>query len=69
MPIYTAFAGGLISAPLGHALVGALQKAFAGRTGKRAKFGQILASNLFIAPIQTVGELFIAMFLDQTRLN
>ncbi|EIM92161.1 uncharacterized protein STEHIDRAFT_143598 [Stereum hirsutum FP-91666 SS1] len=46
--------GGLVSAPLGHVLVGTLQKAFAGRTGKWAKFGQILASNLLVAPIQTV---------------
>ncbi|TDL28583.1 hypothetical protein BD410DRAFT_781095 [Rickenella mellea] len=45
--------GILISAPLGHVLVGRLQKAFAGKTGTGAKVAQILASNLLIAPIQT----------------
>ncbi|KDQ63409.1 hypothetical protein JAAARDRAFT_65464 [Jaapia argillacea MUCL 33604] len=45
--------GSLVSAPLGHILVGALQKAFAGRTGTAAKIQQVLASNLFIAPINT----------------
>jgi peroxisomal membrane protein 2 len=48
--------GFFIAAPLGHYLVGALQKAFAGRTGTGARIGQILASNLIIAPIQTAGE-------------
>jgi len=45
--------GLLVSAPLGHVLVGALQKKFAGKTGTGAKIGQILASNLLVAPIQT----------------
>jgi peroxisomal membrane protein 2 len=45
--------GFLVSAPLGHVLVGALQKAFAGKTSPAAKIGQILASNLLVAPIQT----------------
>lgn len=45
--------GLLVSAPLGHVLIGALQRAFAGRTGRAARLGQILSSNLFIAPIQT----------------
>ena len=49
--------GFLISAPLGHVLVGALQKAFAGKTGTTARIAQILASNLLVAPIQTAGEL------------
>jgi len=48
--------GFLISAPLGHFLVGTLQKAFAGKKGTGAKIGQILASNLLIAPIQASGE-------------
>jgi hypothetical protein len=47
--------GFLISAPLGHFLVGTLQKAFAGRKGVGAKIGQLLANNLIIAPIQAVG--------------
>lgn len=49
--------GFLISAPLSHALVGRLQKFFAGKTGLGAKIGQILASNLLVAPIQTAGAL------------
>lgn len=44
--------GSLISAPLGHILVTALQKAFAGRTSTRAKVLQILVSNLIVSPIQ-----------------
>ncbi|KAF8575502.1 hypothetical protein K439DRAFT_1641341 [Ramaria rubella] len=41
--------GFCVSAPLGHVLVGRLQQTFAGR-----KLHQILASNLLVAPIQTV---------------
>ena len=48
--------GFLVSAPLGHVLVGLLQKAFAGRTGKRARVGQILASNLLVTPVLAGGE-------------
>jgi len=48
MAIYGAF----ISAPMGHFLVGILQKSFAGKTSKLARFGQVLASNVFVAPIQ-----------------
>ncbi|QKX58290.1 uncharacterized protein TRUGW13939_05412 [Talaromyces rugulosus] len=44
--------GMFISAPLGHVLIGILQKIFAGRTSLKAKILQILASNLVIAPIQ-----------------
>ncbi|KAI0036615.1 hypothetical protein K488DRAFT_40712 [Vararia minispora EC-137] len=44
--------GFLVSAPLGHFLVGWLQKAFVGRTGTSAKVAQIIASNLLIAPVQ-----------------
>jgi hypothetical protein len=47
--------GFLVSAPIGHVLIGTLQKAFAGKTGMSAKIAQLLASNLLIAPIQTVG--------------
>ncbi|TCD62769.1 hypothetical protein EIP91_006413 [Steccherinum ochraceum] len=47
-----AFYGFFVSAPLGHFLVGLLQKVFAGRTDVKAKLGQILASNLLVAPIQ-----------------
>jgi len=44
--------GALISAPLGHVLISALQKVFQGRKSLKAKVLQILASNLIIAPIQ-----------------
>ena len=48
--------GFLVSAPLGHALVGLLQRAFAGKQGAKARVGQILASNLLVAPVQSAGE-------------
>jgi hypothetical protein len=41
--------GALISAPLGHFLIWALQKAFKGRTSLRAKILQILVSNLIVS--------------------
>lgn len=47
--------GFFVSAPLSHVLVGALQRAFAGKTGLSARIGQILASNLLVAPVQTAG--------------
>jgi hypothetical protein len=40
--------GMFISAPLGHFLIGLLQKVFAGRKSLRAKILQILASNLIV---------------------
>ncbi|KAI1934005.1 hypothetical protein LOZ58_005917 [Ophidiomyces ophidiicola] len=50
MAVYGAF----ISAPLGHFLIGILQRVFAGRSSLKAKILQILASNLIISPIQNV---------------
>jgi len=44
--------GSLISAPLGHILVTALQKGFAGKTSTKSKIAQILVSNLIVSPIQ-----------------
>lgn len=44
--------GFLVSAPLSHFLVGALQKAFTGRTDTRARVAQIVTSNLLVSPIQ-----------------
>jgi len=49
--------GLLVSGPLSHVLVGGLQKAFAGKTGRASKLGQIFASNLIISPIQAFCEL------------
>jgi len=46
--------GAFISAPVSHYLVGILQRIFAGKTGQSARAAQILCSNIFIAPIQTV---------------
>ena len=43
--------GMFISAPLGHVLVGILQKVFAGRTSLKAKILQILASNLIVRSV------------------
>lgn len=44
--------GALIGAPMGHLLVGILQRVFANRTSLRAKILQIIVSNLIISPIQ-----------------
>ncbi|KAF8846248.1 hypothetical protein BDN67DRAFT_1064727 [Paxillus ammoniavirescens] len=49
--------GFFVSAPLGHYLVGLLQKAFAGKVGLKYRIGQLLASNLLMAPIQTTAFL------------
>jgi peroxisomal membrane protein 2 len=54
--IKMAIYGFLVSAPLSHFLVGALQKGFAGKTGTSARIAQIVANNLLIAPVQTAGE-------------
>ena len=40
--------GALVSAPLGHFLIWALQKTFKGRTSLRAKILQIIVSNLIV---------------------
>ncbi|KIM32636.1 hypothetical protein M408DRAFT_326412 [Serendipita vermifera MAFF 305830] len=50
--IKMALYGSLISAPLNHVLVGTLQKMFAGKTGTKDRVLQLLAGNLFVAPIQ-----------------
>ena len=47
--------GMLVSAPMGHVLVGITQRMFAGKTGLAAKIGQLLVTNLVVAPIQIVG--------------
>ena len=54
--------GALVSAPLGHVLIGILQKVFANRTTLKAKILQILASNLIVRSISAV-ILFRALIL------
>ncbi|KAH9858207.1 hypothetical protein C2E23DRAFT_803091 [Lenzites betulinus] len=44
--------GFLISAPMSHTLVNALQRVFAGKSGLGARVGMLLASQLVVAPIQ-----------------
>ena len=53
--------GFVVSAPLSHVLVGKLQKAFAGKTGRAAKLGQLLASSLIVSPIQAFCELLLLL--------
>ncbi|KAI0734505.1 hypothetical protein C8Q72DRAFT_873040 [Fomitopsis betulina] len=54
--------GMLVSAPIGHVLVGVTQRLFAGKTGLSAKIGQLLVANLVVAPIQ------IAVYLSCTAI-
>jgi peroxisomal membrane protein 2 len=63
--------GLLVSGPLSHVLVGKLQKAFAGKTGRASKLGQIFASNLIISPIQAFCELasFFLFFCSLNAVN
>lgn len=51
--IKMAIYGFFVSAPLGHYLVGLLQKAFAGKVGFKYRVAQLLASNFLVAPVQT----------------
>jgi hypothetical protein len=52
VPFMAAY-GAFISAPLGHVLIGILQRMFAGRTSLRAKILQILVSNLIVCPLRS----------------
>lgn len=61
MALYGAF----VSAPLGHYLVGLLQRAFAGRTSTRDKILQIVASNLIVSPIQISSECCMVFLKDR----
>jgi hypothetical protein len=45
--------GFIVSAPLSHVLVGEVQKAFVGKTGRTAKLGQVVANCLIVSPVQT----------------
>ena len=44
--------GFLVSAPVSHTLINALQRVFAGKSGLAARVGMLLASQLVVAPIQ-----------------
>jgi len=48
--------GAFISAPMGHVLIGLLQRVFAGRTSLRAKILQILTSNLIVCLLVWTGR-------------
>lgn len=67
--IKMALYGFFVSAPMGHFLVGTLQKAFAGKTGLKARLGQLLASNLLISPINALGaQSLLVSFVLALRL-
>lgn len=51
--IKMAIYGFFVSAPLGHYLVGLLQKAFTGKVGVKYRVAQLVASNFLVAPVQT----------------
>ena len=53
--------GALISAPLGHMLIGILQKIFANRTSLKAKLLQILISNLIVSQPGLMNATFVDM--------
>lgn len=60
--------GALVSAPLSHVLVNALQKAFAGQTGLKGRLGMLVASQLIVAPIQIFGEWLQSLLCVQASL-
>lgn len=55
--------GMFIAAPLGHVLIGILQKIFAGRTSLKAKVLQILVSNLIVRLTNCVFPLIRRMLI------
>jgi len=61
--------GLLVSGALSHVLVGELQKAFAGKTRRASKLGQIFASNLIISPIQAFYELYSFLLLKYSSVH
>ncbi|TFK36847.1 hypothetical protein BDQ12DRAFT_685975 [Crucibulum laeve] len=65
--IKMALYGFLVSAPLSHFLVGALQRAFAGKTSAGAKIAQIVANSLLISPIQTSAYLASMAVINGAR--
>ncbi|KAG7450663.1 uncharacterized protein BT62DRAFT_1072704 [Guyanagaster necrorhizus] len=59
--------GFLVSAPMSHVLVGAIQKAFSGKTGTSARIQQIIANNLLVAPIQATIYLSSIAIINGTK--
>jgi len=59
--------GFLVSAPLGHALVKTVHRAFSGRTGPSAKLGMLAMGLLVIAPIQIVVFLTNSALIEGAR--
>ncbi|ESK97948.1 integral membrane protein [Moniliophthora roreri MCA 2997] len=59
--------GFLVSAPMGHFLVGSLQKAFAGKTGAKARVAQIVCNNFLISPIQACAYLTSMAIISGAR--
>ncbi|KAF9822076.1 hypothetical protein IEO21_00070 [Rhodonia placenta] len=59
--------GFCVSAPLGHTLVGLVQKLFAGKTSLAAKIGQLLLGNLVVAPIQVAVYLTFTAIINGAR--
>jgi len=59
--------GFFVSAPLSHTMVGFVQKMFAGKTGLAAKIGQLLVSNLVVAPVQVLVYLSCTAVISGAR--
>ncbi|CAO1637441.1 unnamed protein product [Parajaminaea phylloscopi] len=59
--------GWAISAPMGHVLVGALQKAFAGRNSAKDKIAQIIVSQLTVTVISNVVYLSCMAIVNGAR--
>ncbi|KAI5293034.1 hypothetical protein KEM52_005877 [Ascosphaera acerosa] len=59
--------GAFVSAPLGHLLIGILQRMFRGKTSIKAKIWQILVSNLIISPIQNIVYIFFMAIIAGAR--
>lgn len=64
--------GAFVSAPLGHIMIGILQRLFAGRTSLKAKILQILVSNLVVSISygllrSTIADIVLRSHLSRTR--
>ncbi|GAA6008797.1 uncharacterized protein JCM10292_004674 [Rhodotorula paludigena] len=59
--------GALIAAPLDHVLYSLLARAFAGRTSRRARVGEVVAANALILPVQNAVYLAALSVLGGAR--